>query len=80
MQVSGLRGMVSAATQLESTSLVASFGRDLHLTRALPSASFDQLQPDFPYALLVVITTALLVVVAAVRRMAFVATVKEKWA
>ncbi len=71
--------MVSAATQLESTALVASYGRDLHCTRALPSGSFDQLQSNFPYALLVMITSGLLVAVVVVRRLAADGSIKDKW-
>ncbi len=62
--------IVSAATNLESTSLVLSFGNgvDMHLNRALPSQGFDLLASDFNHALLVVILSVLALAVLMLRR------------
>ena len=52
--VAGLRGGNTFPTALESTSLMFAFGMDIFYTRLTPSKSFDMLDDDFSYALLVV--------------------------
>ncbi len=68
----GAARIVSAASNLESSSLVLSFGGgslDLHLNRALPSQGFDLLASDFNHALLLSILSALGGAVLVLRRM-----------
>jgi hypothetical protein len=66
------RFVSSSPTGLESTSLVLTVGHDLFLTRSAPSKTFDQLNQDFNYALLITILVMLLAATpiagAAVRR------------
>jgi hypothetical protein len=57
--------VISAATDLESSSVTLSISRlDVHFNRVIPSLAFDLLSPDFNYPLLCVILTALFVLVA----------------
>ncbi|KAJ2726118.1 hypothetical protein GGI07_000757 [Coemansia sp. Benny D115] len=58
-QVKGIRHVVSAATHLESTALVACFGLDVFASRTSPSGTFDQLAPSFSKVNLVATTLAL---------------------
>ena len=51
--VAGLRGVDTFPTTLESTALMFAYGLDLSYTRLAPSKSFDMLDDDFSYALLV---------------------------
>jgi hypothetical protein len=54
-QVAGLRGIVTAPSRLESTSLVVAYGLDLFYTRVMPSRMYDTLDDhEFSYALLLV--------------------------
>ncbi|KAG8891269.1 hypothetical protein FRC00_013982 [Tulasnella sp. 408] len=46
-QVSDVQGILSTSSQLESTSLVFAYGRDLFATTVEPSATFDLLSKDF---------------------------------
>jgi hypothetical protein len=52
--VAGLRGVNTFPTALESTTLMLAFGMDILYTRLAPSKSFDMLEDDFSFALLVV--------------------------
>lgn len=51
--VAELRGADTFPTALESTTLMLAYGMDLFYTRIAPSKSFDMLDDDFSYALLV---------------------------
>eukprot|EP00192_Tetraselmis_astigmatica_P002112 CAMPEP_0117674976 /NCGR_PEP_ID=MMETSP0804-20121206/15346_1 /TAXON_ID=1074897 /ORGANISM="Tetraselmis astigmatica, Strain CCMP880" /LENGTH=1011 /DNA_ID=CAMNT_0005483923 /DNA_START=47 /DNA_END=3082 /DNA_ORIENTATION=- len=51
--VAGVRGVDTFTTTLESTTLMLAYGLDLSYTRLAPSKSFDMLDDDFSYALLI---------------------------
>jgi len=55
------RGIVTAPTTLESTSLVLVLGLDLYLTRVAPAKEFDRLNEDFNFVALVGATVFLIV-------------------
>ena len=59
--VMNVQGMYIGTTGLESTCLVLATGIDMYLTQAAPSKKFDQLNADFPHALVVVSLVALTV-------------------
>lgn len=68
----GVGHIVSAPSNLESSSLALSFGgetADLHLNRVMPSQDFDLLSSDFNYSLLVAILMALATTVRMLRNM-----------
>ena len=72
-------GMEVVPARLESTCLVLLRGADLFLTRVQPSLTFDRLSPDFPFALLLVVTGALIAASVILNRMDASAAVKRKW-
>jgi hypothetical protein len=78
-QVMGLKAVLTAATGLESTSLVFAHGIDLFHTRLAPAKNFDSLNDDFSYALLVISLLGLMVAAMAVNYMAARAQLKQKW-
>ena len=47
--VVGARGIVSAPTGLESTSVVVVYGLDIYCTHVTPSKGFDVLKEDFDH-------------------------------
>ena len=57
--VAGLRAIATAPSRLESTSHLLAHGVDLFYTRVTPSKSFDRLEDDFSYLLLIVTMVAL---------------------
>lgn len=68
----GVGRIVSTASNLESSSLVLSFGGatvDMHLNRVMPSQDFDLLSSDFNYSLLVAILLALATAVLFLRNL-----------
>ena len=67
--VTDARHLISAATRLESTSLVFSYGMDLHFTRVQTSGLFDVLATDFNRPLLLTIVLALAAAVIILRNM-----------
>ena len=50
--------LLSAATAFESTTLVAAFGLDVFVARAAPAKAFDQLDPDFNFAVFALLLLA----------------------
>ena len=58
-QVARLRGIVTAPANLESTVLCVAHGLDVFFTRLHPSRSYDMLDEEFSYLLLVVTMVAL---------------------
>jgi hypothetical protein len=78
-QVLGLQAIVTAATGLESTSLMFAHGLDLFHTRLAPAKNFDSLNDDFSFALLVVSLLGLAVASGLVKYTASRAQLKQKW-
>ncbi|VDM65110.1 unnamed protein product [Strongylus vulgaris] len=50
--VHGVRGIKTAASGLESTSLMLAYGKDVFFTRLTPSGTFDILKDDFDHVLI----------------------------
>ena len=70
---------MTAPAVLESTAHVFVHGLDLFYTRVQPSAAFDLLAEDFPYALLLLLVAAMTAGAAALRHVEDKSTVKAKW-
>ena len=63
-RVVGSKSIISAPTQLESTSLIISYGIDIYCTRVTPSQPFDILSSDFSYSGLIVTVVGLVIGIA----------------
>ena len=74
-----LRGVVTAPAELESNVHVLAHGLDLFYARITPSASFDALDDDFNFALLLGTLFALLLGVIALKRAADAAEENKNW-
>lgn len=78
-QILGLKGILSAASRLESTSLLFSYGLDLQYTRVAPAKGFDSLDDDFSYGLLIVALIGLTVASVSLHVITKKSTLKAKW-
>jgi hypothetical protein len=58
--VIGIKRIQSYPTTMESTCLVLSYGHDIYFTRMAPSGTFDMLNPNFSFSILLVTMIALL--------------------
>jgi hypothetical protein len=67
--VLGCTHFASAATDLESTSVVLAYGLDMFCTKRAPSREFDLLSEDFGHASLVLTLCALFVGIQITKRM-----------
>ena len=67
-------------TGLESTSLVLALGLDLFGTRVAPSKTYDMLDPNFNYALLLLVLGAMTAAVLVAGRLASNKRLKDQWA
>lgn len=79
----GAACILSAASKLESSSLVLSFGGDtvdMQLNRVMPSQDFDLLASDFNHPLLVAILLALAVAVLFLRSLKHKKHLNTVWA
>ncbi|CAG9465961.1 unnamed protein product [Pedinophyceae sp. YPF-701] len=79
-RVAGLRGIVAAATQLESTSVVFVYGLDLFARRHLPAGQFDALADDFAVAAVVVSLLAMVILATVLVRVGKQKDLAKKWA
>jgi hypothetical protein len=77
--LAGLRRIVAAPSNLESTSLIFAYGLDVFFNHNKPSQSFDLLASDFNHSLLVIILTCLFGLVLLVRRMATRKQINSAW-
>lgn len=80
---SGPSRIESAASSLESTSLVFSYGGsciDFHSSRVLPSRGFDILPSNFNHSLLLLVLAALLVAMLFLRRVNHNKRLTQLWA
>lgn len=77
--VMGVRGMETAPTGLESTSVVFVYGLDLYSTRVTPSRGFDLLKEDFDYYVISLVLMALIVGAFVTRKLAQRKTLKQAW-
>ena len=78
-RISGLRGIVSFPTRLESTSLVFAHGLDLFFTRTSPSQSFDVLGEKFNRPLLILTVLSLTVATFLARNFSVQRDLARKW-
>ncbi|KAL2911674.1 hypothetical protein HK105_208882 [Polyrhizophydium stewartii] len=78
-QVLGIERIISAPTNLESTSLVASYGLDLFCSRRVPSQSFDVLSPDFNYLGLIATLVGLVVGILVAKHFADRKRLADQW-
>ncbi|CAM9409723.1 unnamed protein product [Laminaria digitata] len=72
--------VLTEPTGLESTSLVLALGLDLFGCRVAPSKTYDMLDPNFNYALLVLVLGAMTTAVLIASRLAANKRLKEQWA
>ncbi|UPQ98770.1 ER membrane protein complex subunit 1 [Chloropicon primus] len=78
-QVAGLRDIQCFPTRRESSVLVFAYGVDMFYTRLMPSKSFDMLEDDFSYSLLVTTILGLLVATFVVRSRVQKDNLKRNW-
>lgn len=67
--VVGARGIVSASTGLESTSVVVVYGLDIYCTRVMPSKGFDVLKEDFDHLVIASVLVGLTAAAYITRRL-----------
>lgn len=72
--------VLTEPTGLESTSLVLALGLDLFGARVAPSKTYDMLDPNFNYALLVLVLSAMTGAVLVAGRFASNKRLKDQWA
>eukprot|EP01135_Chromosphaera_perkinsii_P004498 Nk52_evm22s284 gene=Nk52_evmTU22s284 len=77
--VEGVNGIETTFTDLESTSIVFTYGLDIFLTRATPSAAFDVLNDDFNTPLLLLTVVAAFVGAIVTQRIAGQKTLGKLW-
>ena len=77
--VSGVRGMVTAPTGLESTSVVFAYGLDLYCTRVAPSKGFDLLKDDFDHYVITIVLCALIAAAFITRKLSQRKALKQAW-
>ncbi|KAG8983924.1 hypothetical protein FRB90_005655, partial [Tulasnella sp. 427] len=78
-QVSDVEGILTTSSQLESTSLVFTYGRDLFGTTVAPSATFDLLSEDFSRSQLFTTLAVLLVAVLMTKPLAQNRELQKLW-
>lgn len=77
--VANIKGIYSAPSGLESTSLVLVYGLDLFVTRVSPSKTFDLLKEDFDYFLISIVLVALTSASYMVKHLAAKKAIKAAW-
>lgn len=77
--VYNVRGVATAPSGLESTSLVFVYGLDTYFTRVFPSKTFDMLREDFDYLFITIFIAALLFGSIFTKRIANSANLKKAW-
>lgn len=80
VSVAALSNIVSATSQLESTSLILAYGLDVFFNHHKPSQSFDVLSSDFNRTFLILILTALALALVILRSMSRRKTLNSYWA
>ena len=78
-QVRRLRKIATAAASLESTVLCFAHGLDLFYTRLHPSRSYDMLDDEFSYLLLILTLAALAVGALVTQGLSVVKDLDRKW-
>jgi hypothetical protein len=73
------RGIATAPTDLESTSVIFVYGLDLYCTRVTPSKGFDLLKDDFDYSVIAAVLFALVAASVATRKFSQIKNLKMAW-
>lgn len=73
------RGIITAPTGLESTSVVFVYGLDLYCTRVAPSKGFDLLKDDFDYYVIASVLLALILASFITKRLSQKKALKQAW-
>lgn len=74
-----IRGIATAPSGLESTSLVFAYGLDLFYTRVFPSRTFDMLREDFDYFFIITLMVGLLLGTLVSKKLASSSILKKAW-
>jgi len=77
--VSAPRGVATAATGLESTTVAFVYGLDLYCTRMTPSKGFDVLKEDFDYSVISAVLLGLVGAAYVVRRLSQRKALNAAW-
>ena len=77
--VTGAKGIVTAPTGLESTSVVFVHGLDLYCTSVTPSKGFDLLKDDFDYYVITSVLMGLVIASYATRKLSQNKALKQAW-
>ncbi len=77
--VYNIRGIATASTGLESTSLIFAYGLDVFFTRVFPSKTFDMLREDFDYFFITTLVVGLLAGTVVSKKLAQAANLKKAW-
>ncbi|GMI83877.1 hypothetical protein like AT5G11560 [Hibiscus trionum] len=79
IRVEGLRGIITVAAKLESTTLVFAHGLDLFFTHFAPSRTYDSLTEDFSCALLLITIVALVAAIFVTWLLSQRKELQDKW-
>lgn len=77
--VYNVRGIATAPSGLESTSLVFVYGLDIYFTRVFPSKTFDLLREDFDYLFVTTLVFGLLIGTFLSKKLASSSNLKKAW-
>jgi len=77
--VTGAKGIITAPTGLESTSVVFVHGLDLYCTSVTPSKGFDLLKDDFDYYVITSVLMGLVIASYATRKLSQNKALKQAW-
>jgi len=77
--VSGIKGILTSASGLESTVIVFVYGLDLFGTRMTPSKGFDLINPDFDYLMISAVLVVLVALSYLTRRLAQRKMLNQAW-
>ncbi|KAE9551593.1 hypothetical protein FO519_005200 [Halicephalobus sp. NKZ332] len=75
-----IHGIKTAASGLESTSLMLAYGMDMFFSRVTPSGTFDILKDDFDYVLISAVMAFLVISSFVAKRFWRQSSVKQAWA
>lgn len=77
--VYNIRGIATAASGLESTSLVFTYGLDVFFTRVFPSKTFDMIREDFDYFFISTLMVGLVLGTLLSKKLATSSNLKKAW-
>ncbi|CAF0712899.1 unnamed protein product [Brachionus calyciflorus] len=73
------RGISTAPSGLESTSLVFTYGLDIFFTRVFPSKTFDMIREDFDYFFITTLMVGLVLGTLLTKKLAAASNLKKAW-